>query len=117
MTTTDVPIAITQGGMCVLGNLECETGNTGSRASTFICLIESFIISIILSPVPVSPRAKVSISRMVLNDNRYFVERYRQITTHDRKAVIAVNALVESSSEKDASWTVNRTERERTSES
>jgi hypothetical protein len=47
----------------------------------------------------------------------YFVERYRQITTHARKAMIAVNALDESSSEKDASWTVNVTERAMTSES
>ena len=31
--------------------------------------------------------------------NRYFVERYHQIMTHARKAVIAVNALGESSSE------------------
>ena len=30
--------------------------------------------------------------------NRYFVERYRQITTHARKAVTAVNALEPSSS-------------------
>jgi hypothetical protein len=33
---TDVPIAITEGGMCVLDNLERKTGKTGSRASTFI---------------------------------------------------------------------------------
>ena len=68
--TTDVLIAITQGGMCVLDNLECQTGNTGSRASTLICLIESFIISFISSPVPVPPRAMASISRMVLNGQR-----------------------------------------------
>ena len=117
MTTTHVPIAITQGRMRVLDNLECETGKTGSRASTFICLIESSIILFILSLVPVSPRAKASISRMVLNDNRYLVERYSQITTHARKAVIAVNALVGFFSEKDASWTVNVAERATTSES
>ena len=70
MTTTDIPIANTQGRMCVLGNLECETGNTGSRASTFICFIASFIISFILSPVPVPPRAMASISRMALNDHK-----------------------------------------------
>ena len=70
MRTTDVPIAITQGGMCVLDNLECETGKTGYRASTLICLIESFIISFMLSPVSVPPRAKASMSRMVLNGQR-----------------------------------------------
>ena len=48
--------------------------------------------------------------------NRYFIERYRQITTHTRKAVIAVNALDESSSWNDASWTANATERARTLE-
>ena len=36
MTTTDVSIAITQGGMCVLDNLECETGKMRSTASTLI---------------------------------------------------------------------------------
>ena len=70
MITDDVPIAINQGGMCALDNLEYETGKTGSRASTLICLIESFIISFILSPVPVAPRAMASISRMVLNGQR-----------------------------------------------
>jgi hypothetical protein len=48
--------------------------------------------------------------------NGYFVERCRQIATHARKAAIAVNALGGSSSEKDASWTVNVTEMARTSE-
>ena len=70
MTATDVPIVITQDGMCALDNLECETGQTGSRASTLICLIESFIISFILSPVPVPSRAMTSTSRMVLNGQR-----------------------------------------------
>ena len=70
MATTDVPISITQGGMCVLDNIECETGKAESRASTLICLIESFIISFILSPVPVPPRAIESIFRMVLNGQR-----------------------------------------------
>ena len=51
-----------------LDNLECETGKTGSRASTLISLIESFIISFILSLVPVPPRVMTSIARMVLND-------------------------------------------------
>ena len=68
--TTDVLIVITQCGMCVLDSIECETGKTGSRASTLICLIESFIISFISSPVPVPPRAMASISRMVLNGQR-----------------------------------------------
>ena len=36
MTTTDVSIAITQGRMCVLDNLECKTGKIRSRASTLI---------------------------------------------------------------------------------
>ena len=70
MTTTDVPIAITQGGMCVLDNFEKETGKIGSRASTLICLIESFTISFISSPVPVPPRTMTSISRIVLNGQR-----------------------------------------------
>ena len=70
MTTTDVPIVITQGRMYVLDNLKCETGKTGSRANTLSCLIESFIISFISSPVPVPPRAMASISRMVLNGQR-----------------------------------------------
>ena len=69
-TTTDVPIAIAQGGMCVLDNLECETGKTGSRASTLICFKESFIISFISSLFPVALRAMASISRMVLNGQR-----------------------------------------------
>ena len=68
--TTEVLIAITQGGMCVLDILECDTGKTGSRASTLICLIESFIILFILSPVLVPPRAMASISRMFLNGQR-----------------------------------------------
>ena len=68
--TTDVLIAITQGGMCVLDNFECKTRKTGSRASALICLIESFIMSFILSPVLVPPCAMASISRMVLNDQR-----------------------------------------------
>ena len=68
-TTTDVPIEIIQGRMCVLNNLERETGNTESGASTLICLIESFNISFILSPVPF-PRAMMSISLIVLNDQR-----------------------------------------------
>ena len=66
MMTSEVLVAITQGRMCVLDNIECETGKTGSRASTLICLIDSLIISFILSPVPVPPRAMASISRMVL---------------------------------------------------
>ena len=118
MTTADVPIVITQGRMCTLDNLECETGKAGSRASTLICLIESFNISFILSPI-VPSRALVSMSRMVLNGqkgNRYFVERYRQIRTYGRKVVIAINAFDESFSKKDASSTVNVTERVRTSE-
>ena len=53
-----------------LDNLECEGGKTGSRASNLIFLIESFIIFIILSPVPVLPRAMASISCMVLNGQR-----------------------------------------------
>ena len=70
--STDLLIAITQSWMYVLDNLECDTGKTGSRASTLICLIESFsgIISFKLSPVPVPPRALASISRMVLNGHR-----------------------------------------------
>ena len=68
--TTDVLIVITQGGMYVLDSIECETGKTGSRASTLICLVESFIISLISSPVPVPLRAMASISRMVLNGQR-----------------------------------------------
>ena len=88
--------------MCVLDNLECKTGKKESRASTLMCLIESFIISFMLSLVPVPSRAMTSISRMVLNsqgkENRYFVQRCRQITTHARKSVIAANALDESSS-------------------
>ena len=70
MTTTDVPIAIGQGRMCGLDNLERETGKTGSETSTSICLIESLIISLILSSVPVPPSAMSSISRMVLNGQR-----------------------------------------------
>jgi hypothetical protein len=70
MTTTDVSIAISQGGMCVLDNLECDTGKTESRASTFICLIEFLIIIFKLPSVPVPPRAMASISRMVLNGQR-----------------------------------------------
>ena len=51
--------------------------------------------------------------------NKYSVERYRALrsTTHVRKALIAGNASDESSSEKDASWTMNGTEMARTSES
>ena len=93
----------------------------GNRASTFICLIESFIISFILSPVPVPvpPRAMASISRIVLDGRRreMVIRRKMQIRTHPRKAVIATNDLDESSSQKDASWTVNVTDRARTSES
>ena len=97
MTITDVPIAITQVGICILDNLQYETGKTGSRVSALICSIESFIISFILSSVLVPPRAIASISCMVLNGQRNeIVERYRQITTHARKAVIAVDALDES---------------------
>ena len=70
MTTTGVPIAITQVGMCVLDNLERETGKTGSRASTLICSIEFCIILFISSPVSVPRRAMASISRIVLNDQR-----------------------------------------------
>ena len=70
MTTADIPIAITQGGMCVLDNLECETGKTESRASTLICLIECFIISFISPSIPVPSRANASMSRMVLNGRR-----------------------------------------------
>ena len=70
MTATDVSIVITQGRMCGLDNLERETGKTGSGTSTLICLIESLIISFILSSVPVPPRAMASISRMVLNGQR-----------------------------------------------
>ena len=70
MTTTDVPIAINQSGMCVLDNLECNTEKNGSRASTLICLIESLIISFILSWDVVPSRAMASITRMVLNDQR-----------------------------------------------
>lgn len=102
MITTDTPIAITQVGMCVLENIEYETRNTGSRANASICLIESFTMSFISSPVRVPLRAMSSISRMVLNGQRKEIgiswKRYRQTTTHARKAVIAVNALDESSS-------------------
>ena len=70
MTTTDVPIVITQGGMCVLDNPEYETGKTGSRVSTLMSLIEFSTISSISSPVPVPPRAMASISCMPLNDQR-----------------------------------------------
>ena len=45
------------------------------------------------------------------------VERWRQITTHARKAVTAVDALGKSASEKDASCNVNLAEMARTSES
>ena len=68
MITIDVPITISQSGMRVLDNLDCKTGKTGSRGSTLICLIESFIIPFILSTVPDSPRAMASTSRMVLNN-------------------------------------------------
>ena len=70
MTATDVPIVITQDGMCALDNLECETEKTGNRAGTLIWLIELFNISFILSPVPVPSRATASISRIVLNGQR-----------------------------------------------
>ena len=70
MRTIDVPIAITQVRMCVLDNLECETGKIGSRASTLISLMESFNISFMLSPVPVPSRAMASIFIMVLNGQR-----------------------------------------------
>ena len=70
VTNTDVLIAISQSGMCILDNLERKTGKTGDRAGTSMCLIESFNISFILSPVPISPRAMASISRMVLNGQR-----------------------------------------------
>ena len=70
MTTTDISIAIIQGGMCVLDNLECDTGKIRSRSGTLISLIEFFTISFISSPVPVPLRAMASISRMVLNDQR-----------------------------------------------
>ena len=33
MTATDVPIVITQDGMCVLDNLKYNTGKTGSRVT------------------------------------------------------------------------------------
>ena len=48
--------------------------------------------------------------------DRYVVEIYFK-ATHARKVLIAINALDESSSEKDASSTVNVTERATTSES
>ena len=83
MRTTDVLIVITQGGMCVLDILECDTGKIGSRASTLICLIESFILSFKLSPVPVPPRAMVSISRMVLYGQRKEIGIRRKIPSNN----------------------------------
>ena len=106
--------------MCVLDNLECDIGKNGCRASTLVCLIESFNISFISPGSGPASCYGIDIShgpKWSKKGNEYFVKRYRQKTTHARKFVIAINALDESSSEKDASCTVNVTEREMISES
>ena len=68
--TTDISIVITQGRLCFLDNLECKTEKTESRSSTLICLMKSFNISFILSPVSVPPRDMDSISRLFLKGQR-----------------------------------------------
>ena len=101
MITNDVPIAITQGRMCVLDNFEYETGKTGR-------LIFHHIIHIIPGSGPTLCYG-VDISYGPKWSKKK--ELRCQITTH---AVIAVNTLDKSqaSSQKDASWTVNVTERQ-----
>ena len=94
--TTDLLITITQGGMCVLDNLKCETGKTGSRASTLICLIESFTISFSSGPTSCYGIDFSHGSKWSKKGIGFFVERCRPMT-HARKTVIAVDALNESS--------------------
>ena len=91
-----------------MDDLECETGKKDRKQSKYLDLfnrILQHILHIIPSFRPTSCYG-IDISygpKRSKRGNSYFEERCCQITTHARKAVIAVNALGESASEKDAS--------------